>query len=330
MLLDQLLAAVVGRVRLAGDDQLHRPLGVQQQALEPLRVAQHQRQPLVRRHAPREADRQHVGVERASRSSRARRGPRRASPTSGRSRLRASSTSRSRSSRLVAQISRAGHLVDRRPEALGVVGLGVGALADGQVDDLAGDPGRRVHAVGDRADRHLGLVEGRPQPAEHPAADLAVQLRDAVGALRQPEAHHRHVEDRRRRRPRSPRCRARGSGRPARRGSAPASPKYCSTRVSREPVDARRHRGVGGEHGGRAADLERGVEVELRAVLGHGELADPLDAEEAGVALVGVEHLGRRVPGDPAVARGSPGRRRRRAAAPGAAGARCCRRTAGR
>ena len=51
----------------------------------------------------------------------------------------------------------------------------------------------------------------------------------------------------------------------------------------------------------RAADLERGVEVELRAALGDGELADPLEAEEAGVALVGVEHLGRRVPGDPAV-----------------------------
>ena len=30
---------------------------------------------------------------------------------------------------------------------------------------------------------HLGLVEGRPQPVEHPAADVAVQHRDAVGAL---------------------------------------------------------------------------------------------------------------------------------------------------
>ena len=65
----------------------------------------------------------------------------------------------------------------------------------GQLDDLAGDPGRGVHAVGDRADRHLGLVEGRPQAVEHAAADVAVQLGDAVGALREPEAHHRHVED---------------------------------------------------------------------------------------------------------------------------------------
>ena len=55
----------------------------------------------------------------------------------------------------------------------------------------------RVHAVGDRADRHVGLVEGRPEAVEHAAADVAVQLGDAVGALGQPEAHHRHVEHRR-------------------------------------------------------------------------------------------------------------------------------------
>ena len=40
--------------------------------------------------------------------------------------------------------------------------------------------------------------------------------------------------------------------------------------------------------------------VEVEALVG-GELADALEAEEAGVALVGVEHLGRRVAGDPAV-----------------------------
>ena len=51
----------------------------------------------------------------------------------------------------------------------------------------------------------------------------------------------------------------------------------------------------------RAADLERGVEVEARAALGDRELADPLEAEEAGVALVGVEHLGLGRAGDPGV-----------------------------
>ena len=62
-LLNQCLSAVVGGVRLAGHDQLDRPLLVEQQLLQPLLVAQHQRQPLVRRHPPREPDGQHVRIE---------------------------------------------------------------------------------------------------------------------------------------------------------------------------------------------------------------------------------------------------------------------------
>ena len=71
--------------------------------------------------------------------------------------------------------------------------------------------------------------------------------------------------------------------------------------LAREPVDARRDRRVRGEHGRGAGDLEGGVPVELRAVGADGQLADPLQAEEAGVALVGVEHLGGRVAGDAGV-----------------------------
>ena len=56
------------------------------------------------------------------------------------------------------------------------------------------------------------------------------------------------------------------------------------------------HRGVRGEHRAGAGDLEGRVEVEAGVL---GELADPLEAEEAGVALVGVEHLGRGGAGDP-------------------------------
>ena len=56
-----------------------------------------------------------------------------------------------------------------------------------------------------------------------------------------------------------------------------------------------------GEHRAGAGDLEGGVEVEARAAVGHGELADALEPEEAGVALVGVEDLGHVGPGDPRV-----------------------------
>ena len=58
---------------------------------------------------------------------------------------------------------------------------------------------------------------------------------------------------------------------------------------------------MGGEDGAGSRDLERGVEVETRATLAEGELADALDAEEAGVALVGVEHLRGRRTGEPGV-----------------------------
>ena len=60
---DQLLAVVVGRVALAGDHDLDRALGVQQQRPQPVGVAQHQGQPLVGRHPAGEPDGEHVRVE---------------------------------------------------------------------------------------------------------------------------------------------------------------------------------------------------------------------------------------------------------------------------
>ena len=54
-----------------------------------------------------------------------------------------------------------------------------------------------------------------------------------------------------------------------------------------EAVDAGRHRRVRGEHAARPHRLDGGVERQP----GGDELADPLEAEEPGVALVAVEHL---------------------------------------
>ena len=114
-----------------------------------------------------------------------------------RSRRRASCTSRSRSSRLTAQMSPAGAWSTALQKESVSSRLAGSAVPGGEVEDLATDPGRGVHAVGDRGDRHLGLVERRPQAVEHLPAHVAVQLRDAVGALAQTEAHHGHVEHRR-------------------------------------------------------------------------------------------------------------------------------------
>ena len=62
-LLDDLLAALVLRVRLAGEHELHGPLGVVEQLEQPLRLAEEQAAALVRGEAAREADGQDFRVE---------------------------------------------------------------------------------------------------------------------------------------------------------------------------------------------------------------------------------------------------------------------------
>ena len=158
---------------------------------------------------------------------------------------------------------------------------------------------RRVHAVGDRPDRHLGGVESRPQLVEHGPAHPAVQQRDTVGALRQPQAHVGHVElgrivlgaereDPIRRHARQQRGRlivVASSG----------VVEVALHHLHREPVDTGGHRGVGGEHGAGPHDRQRGVEVQSRV---GDQLTDAFGAEEPGVPLVHVEHLGRGQPLD--------------------------------
>ena len=112
-------------------------------------------------------------------------------------------------------------------------------------------------------------------------------LATALERARQPQAHHRHVEAL--------------VGLVA--GPVPelhelvdadahlAGPRaeVALDQLAGEAVDAGRHRRVGGEDARRAHRLD-GLAVREAGVL-H-ELADALEAEEAGVALVGVEHLG--------------------------------------
>ena len=61
--LDHLLAGVIRRVRLAGNHQLDRMRGVQQQLLQPRGIPQHQGQPLVGRNAPGKADGEYVRIQ---------------------------------------------------------------------------------------------------------------------------------------------------------------------------------------------------------------------------------------------------------------------------
>ncbi|CAM5538411.1 hypothetical protein STENM327S_09490 [Streptomyces tendae] len=64
-----------------------------------------------------------------------------------------------------------------------------------------------------------------------------------------------------------------------------------------EAVDAGRDRGVGGEDGAGPHRFEGGSELQPLVA----QFGDAFQAQEAGVALVGVEHLRRGVAGEPAV-----------------------------
>ena len=300
-LLDEQLAAVIRRVRLPRDHYLYRPFRVEQQLGEPGRVAQHQGQPLVGRNPPGEADRQHVVVQRVADPGQlgiggAALAPGGVQPPPGLRHQPAAQDAADRPDPL----GRRGRdevpwlpvLRQRGVSVAGRPGSGSGT-GRGQIQDLGRDPGRGVHAVRHRADRHLRGVEPRPQAGEHLPADLAVQPAHAVDPLRQPHPHHGHVEHA-------------GIAAGVRLRAECEDPIARQRRIFRwpaelalhhlpgEPVDAGRHRGVRGEHRAGPAGGERLVEAEPAGRV----LADALQAKEAGVALVGMEDLRLRVPGD--------------------------------
>ena len=60
---NQVLSSLVRRMRLAGDDELYRPLRIGQQTKQSRLVVQEQVRPLVGREAARKAECQEVGIE---------------------------------------------------------------------------------------------------------------------------------------------------------------------------------------------------------------------------------------------------------------------------
>ena len=164
------LAVVVARVRLAGEQELHGPVGVAEQRERAVGVAQQQVQALVGRDAAGEADRQHVGVERAdgglARTRACRRAP------GGRSRCaraRARSASRRCSAAGGPQVL-VGDRPARRPRWRARPRACIQPSPRWRSSSSRSgraDPGRDVHAVGDVGDRHVLDGAVGPQPLPH-------------------------------------------------------------------------------------------------------------------------------------------------------------------
>ena len=192
-LTDQLLAGVVGGMRLAGEHQLHRPVAREQQPLEPVGLRQQQGGALVGGEAAREPDGEGAGIEHRLRPLDV------ARAEAARHQLVPQPRADERHQRLAALLARAPQLVvvrlgEPRPAlGVGLVPVGEHVLRE-EVGHPRRHPGAGVHAVGDRGDRDLVGGHIRPEVAEHLAADLAVQLGHRVGASGQAQAHHRHVE----------------------------------------------------------------------------------------------------------------------------------------
>ena len=152
---------------------------------------------------------------------------------------------------------------------------------------LARDPGRRVHAVGDRGNWQLVERFLRPDRRPHRPRDLAVQLADGVDRCRRPQRQRGHVE-----------LRAaavvvfaeREEARPQIAERAPTAGQVLLHHMEREGVMPRRHRRMRREDR-RPTDLLERL-VERLAVVD--ELADALQDDEAGVPFVQVEHRRRR------------------------------------
>ena len=192
--LDHLLAGPVGRMGLAGEDELDRPVRVVDQAGEPVDVGEDQRRPLVGGEAAGEADRQDLGIERLL-ELRERRRRLAVAGELGQQALPGEDGELA----LLVQVRLPELAVrdssDALPEALGVR-LAVEVVEVGVEEALeelahgAADPGRGVDAVRDAEDR-------RVRPSSSCQVSLAVSawsLETAFAPFDEAQAEGGHVE----------------------------------------------------------------------------------------------------------------------------------------
>ena len=185
------------RVRLAGEDQLHRAVVVAEQRQRAVDVAQQQVEPLVGRDAAGEADREHVGVERRRRPRGRTRACRRGRGGRSRCASRTRSISSRRCARRAAHSSASGMRVDAAPRSPGRRrgpssrrrGGGRAARASGAPIQVGMWTPLVTCAIGTSSTGAVG-----PQVVPHLARDLAVAGADAVGDPARAQRELGHAE----------------------------------------------------------------------------------------------------------------------------------------
>jgi len=183
--LEHLLAGLVGRVRLPGEDKLDRSPRVGQEALQPVEIAEDQRRPLVGREPPGESDRQSALLEQRSGAHQVQRFLPLIRPTPPGI---VADRPQQRPLQLAVRLPHGGVLEteDRVPESrlvhpVGPIGAEVGVE---QVGHAMGHPRGEVHAVGHVPDGDARGVPAGPQAGPHASRFLAMAARDAVHLLR--------------------------------------------------------------------------------------------------------------------------------------------------
>ncbi len=197
-LLDVVLAGLVGRMRLAGEDELNRPAGGRQDADQTFGVVEDEFGPLVAGEAARESDGQRARIEQRAGRDDARGGDVLFFPALARALAQErEEVGAKRLARLPEPLVR-----DANERPSHTAGSSTRSRQSGGQElveegrHLEREPGGHMNAVGDGPDRPLLVGEARPDGRPHVARDLAVQLADAVDEVRRAKGERRHVEER--------------------------------------------------------------------------------------------------------------------------------------
>ena len=281
---DQLLAAVVTGMGLAGKQQLHGSILIVDDGAKPIEIAKNQRATLISGETPGETDGQCLWIEHFLGASDFRQGGAAAfelglEPPPGEG-DQPFAPPFVRSPQLGV-----GNVIDAPPNA--VIGgplLPLNAqIAIIELGHFRRQPTAGVNAVGDGSDGNLGVGKIRPKVLPHLAGNAAVQPADAIGNVRQPDRQHRHAKLF----VRVPGILPTHSQKfvPVDSQKRQVAGEIVLDELGRKDVVARRHRGVRREAGSGGNGFAGGGEIQV--LLLH-QNADALQSAKSGMALVHV------------------------------------------